>query len=307
MGQWPRSVWSKDEDRKESRGKEKLYFFEDTQTLPALLAPAPDMPGNFSKARIRETQWHHPASLSGVHLQLLTGAPCRAVRMECFIDFLTSSSSCLLSRSANENNSLNQTFCSFFSHVWISEITGKLVDISPLVEAAYLQTGGSALKQELQYPTPHPPTPVCRFPAATAENCVPGSTPAASAQLSTRFRATFLDSGAQGKHFGFSQEIGSSCFTEYEEILPHMMKRKPTAAAHRKMCGSTLPASRGSGDNAGYSSSARTDVTQRSRGHHTVPPLPSPPGRGWAASSSPRDGLRCSSAKSHFLVCAFKT
>lgn len=80
---------------------------------------------------------HHPAFLSGVHLEVLKEAPCRAVWIKCFVDLPTSSSSGLLSQSANENNSLNQTFCSFFSQVWISEIIGKLSEL--------LSSGGSCV------------------------------------------------------------------------------------------------------------------------------------------------------------------
>lgn len=47
-------------------------------------------------------------------------------------------------------------------------------------------------------------------------------------------RAMLPDAGAQGERFRVSQEIHSSHFTEYEEMLPHMKKRALTAAAHRK-------------------------------------------------------------------------
>lgn len=130
---------------------------------------------SFSKARIREAKEHHLVSLSGVHLQVVKGAPCRAGWIRCFTDFPSSSPSLLLSQSVNENNSLNQTFGSCLSHVWIGAIRGK---------AAFLQTreSGNVLTQEPRY---HPPllsipparpTRVCRF-LATAQSCAPGSTP----------------------------------------------------------------------------------------------------------------------------------
>lgn len=144
----------------------------------------------------------------------------QTVWMKCFIDFPTSSSSRLLSQSANENNSLNQTFCSFFPNVWISEITGKISE--------YFSTGRSCIIADMREcegepgsraPIPilhphslpsHPYPYLCLHVSSNSRELCPRLHPRCQTELSTLFRASMLDLRAQGKHFRFSQEMGSS-------------------------------------------------------------------------------------------------
>lgn len=173
---------------------------------------------SFSKARIREAKEHHLVSLSGVHLQVVKGAPCRAGWIRCFTDFPSSSPSLLLSQSVNENNSLNQTFGSCLSHVWIGAIRGK---------AAFLQTreSGNVLTQEPRYHPPplsitRTPHPCVQVSSHSTELCPRFHTPA-SAELSTWFRATFPDLGAQGEHFRFHKRSAAVVSQKMKKYSPH--------------------------------------------------------------------------------------
>lgn len=159
----------------------------------------------------------HPAFLSGVHLRVLKKAPCRAVWIKRCIDFPTSSSSGLLSQSANENKPLNQTFCSFSSQVWISEIKGKLSE--------HFSTGGGCGTADSREALKQGP----RDPPLSLSVLFHRFCPSCQCWAISRGQGHPPRLRSPGDTF---RVFTRDHITEYEEILPHTVKR--TATAHRK-------------------------------------------------------------------------